>query len=422
MQLPYLTKDFPGIGGAIKQRVEDFFVQEIPLYEPVGEGEHVYCEIQKVGLTTFEAIHRIAAALDVSSWDIGYAGLKDARAISRQVLSIQGVTEDQVMALQLDRITVQWASRHTNKLRLGHLAGNRFAIKIRNVEPADVVKLQEPLKTLQIRGLPNFFGQQRFGRRGNNHLLGGALVRNDNQKVLQLLLGDARPELDDPQELKAREFFTKRENEESMHAWPRRCGLERRILARLIKTRKPNGAVRSIDQKLRRLWISALQSQIFNDVLAQRIDSFDQVLAGDLAYKHDNGACFKVEDPMAEQPRVASWEISPTGPLLGYRMSSPDGQPAVIEQSVFAAEDLKPENFRNEGIDRVKGARRPLRVQPKDVQLSSGVDEHGSHITVAFTLPAGSFATILLAELMKTRDVLPADHPDDATDEDEQAP
>src|SRR6478672_5929958 len=99
MHLPYLTKDFPGIGGVIKQRAEDFFVQEIPLYEPTGDGEHVYCEIQKVGLTTFEAIHRIAAALDVPSRDIGYAGLKDARAISRQVLSIQGTTEDAVMGL-----------------------------------------------------------------------------------------------------------------------------------------------------------------------------------------------------------------------------------------------------------------------------------------------------------------------------------
>src|SRR5205823_1969041 len=95
--LPYLTRDFPGIGGTIKQRAEDFFVQEIPLYEPSGDGEHVYCEIQKVGLTTFEAVDRIARALHVSPRDIGYAGLKDARAVSRQVLSIQGTSEQAVM-------------------------------------------------------------------------------------------------------------------------------------------------------------------------------------------------------------------------------------------------------------------------------------------------------------------------------------
>src|SRR6476660_9878128 len=90
-ELPYLT-DFAGIGGVIKQRPEDFFVQEIPLYEPSGEGEHVYAEIQKVGISTFEAIDRIARALDVSPRGIGYAGMKDAQAVTRQSLSILGTT------------------------------------------------------------------------------------------------------------------------------------------------------------------------------------------------------------------------------------------------------------------------------------------------------------------------------------------
>src|SRR4051794_24194073 len=116
MKLSHLTTDFPGIGGAIKQRAEDFFVQEIPLYEPSGEGEHVYCEIQKVGLTTFDAIDAIAKALKVNSRDIGFAGMKDARAITRQVLSIQGATEEAVMKMQIPHIAVQWAARHGNKL------------------------------------------------------------------------------------------------------------------------------------------------------------------------------------------------------------------------------------------------------------------------------------------------------------------
>src|SRR5438132_3865616 len=92
MQRPYRTSDFPGIGGALKQRPEDFFVQELPLYEPSGQGEHVYCEVQKIGMTTFEAIKRIADALHVSSRDIGYAGLKDARAITRQIFSVRATT------------------------------------------------------------------------------------------------------------------------------------------------------------------------------------------------------------------------------------------------------------------------------------------------------------------------------------------
>src|SRR5450432_2387454 len=153
MSLPYLTQDFPGVGGVIKQRPDDFFVQEIPIYEPSGEGEHVYCEIQKVGIPTFEAIDRVAEALDISTRDIGYAGLKDARAVTRQVLSIWGTTEPAVMALRVPDITVQWAARHGNKLRLGHLAGNRFAIKIRNVNPTDVVKIRPMLSVIEKRGL-----------------------------------------------------------------------------------------------------------------------------------------------------------------------------------------------------------------------------------------------------------------------------
>ena len=108
-----------------------------------------------------------------------------------------------------------------------------------------------------------------------------------------------------------------------------------------------------------------------------------------------------VQSAEAEQPRCDAFEVSPTGPLVGYRMTLPDGAALEMEQAVFAAEGLTPEDFRRTGALKVKGARRPVRVQPKDVQLAAGVDEHGGHITVAFTLPAGSFATVLLGELMK---------------------
>jgi tRNA pseudouridine13 synthase len=340
--LPFLTRDFPGIGGAIKQRPEDFFVQELPLYEPSGEGEHVYAEVQKVGITTFDAINRIASALDISSRDIGYAGMKDAHAIARQIFSIPRVTEEAVMRLQLPGMAVQWAARHGNKLRLGHLRGNRFAIRIREVNPADVVKLRPILNQLEARGVPNYFGEQRFGRRGDNADLGAALLRGEDKSLARA------------------------------------------------------------DKRLRRLWISALQSELFNQVVARRIDALDRLLEGDLACRHDSGACFTVENPADEQPRCDRFEISPTGPMLGYRMTLPAGEPLKIEQEVFAAAGLNPADFRQEGRLRVKGARRPLRFRPEDTTLSAGVDEHGPHITAAFTLPAGAFATVLLAELMKT--------------------
>src|SRR5207237_750340 len=101
------------------------------------------------------------------------------------------------MDLRLPDMTVQWAARHGNKLRLGHLAANRFAVKVRDVVPTDVVKLQPVLDLLQRRGLPNYFGEQRFGRRGDNDRLGAALLRGDDESVLKRLLGAPDARLDD---------------------------------------------------------------------------------------------------------------------------------------------------------------------------------------------------------------------------------
>lgn len=401
MQLPYLTRGIPGIGGSIKQRAEDFFVQEIPVYEPSGEGEHVFCEIQKTGLTTFDAIDRIGKALRIPSMDIGYAGLKDAHAVTRQVLSIRGATEEAVMGLKIPDLQVLWAARHGNKMRIGHLRGNRFAIRIRDVQPTDVVKIQPAVEILKTRGMPNYFGEQRFGRRGDNHLLGAALVAGDDARVMSLLLGSPRTDVDDSNTMGARKAFDRNDMALAMKLWPRSGGMERRILHRLIKTGKPGAAVKAVDEKIRRLWVSALQSELFNQVVAQRLDSLDQVMQGDLAYKHENGACFTVEDEAVEQPRAAAFEISPTGPMVGYRVSLPQDKPLEIEQQVLADHQLKPEHFRVEGRLKVKGTRRPLRVKPEDMDLSAGVDQFGPHITIAFTLPAGSFATVLLGEIMK---------------------
>ena len=398
--LPYLTPEFPGIGGTLKQRAEDFFVQEVPLYEPSGEGEHVYCEIQKVNLTTFEAVSRLAKALGVPSKSIGYAGLKDARAVSRQVFSIAGTTEERVMNLRLPDLSVRWAARHGNKLRLGHLRGNRFAIKVRDVEPTSVLRLRPAIDKLVRRGMPNYFGEQRFGRRGDNDRLGAALVRGDDAAVLALLLGGPDPARDDPRTHDARAAFDAGDLARALVLWP--GGMERNVLARLVKSGQAAAAVKSVDEKVRRLWVSALQSRMFNEVVARRIESLDRLMDGDFACKHENGACFRVADAAAEQPRCDRFEISPTGPLLGYRTDLPEaGEPLRIEREVIAASGLAPGDFRSPRLGKVRGARRPLRVRPEDVDLAAGVDEHGPHVTVAFTLPAGSFATVFLRELMK---------------------
>lgn len=401
MQLPYLTTDSPGVGGTLRNRPEDFFVQEIPAYEPSGEGEHVLCEIQKVGLSTFDAIDRIARTLKVNPREIGFAGMKDADAITRQHLTVPRVSEEALMTIQGPKLSVLSAAKHINKLRLGHLKGNRFAIKIREVEPTHVVRLRPILDRLEREGMPNYFGEQRFGRRGDNDELGAAILRGDHDVLVKLVVGTAVKDVEPSNVFEARRFFDKGDFEAAMKKWPRSSGMERRVLARFIKTGSAFKAQMLIEPKLRRLWMSALQSRVFNDVVAARIGALGKVMAGDLAYLHDRGACFTVEDVEKDQPRADAFEISATGPMLGYRMSLPGGEPMAIEQAIYDRYALTREDFKRQSHDKAKGDRRPLRVKPTDTSLASGMDEHGAHITVAFSLPAGSFATVLMGELMK---------------------
>jgi tRNA pseudouridine13 synthase len=411
-ELPYITPDLQGVGGEFKQRPEDFFVQEIPLYEPSGEGEHTYAEIEKIGLSTFDALHAISSALGVSSRDIGYAGMKDTFAVTRQWISIPRVDPAAVEALEIEGIKILGTERHTNKIRLGHLKANRFAVKIRDVMPEQVIAADKIMQVLVRRGLPNFFGQQRFGRRNNNDLLGAALVRGDDMGFLNLMLGD--PQKDDAPKLRgARQAFERKEYDTAMRLWPRTGGMERRILHRFIRTKNPGTAVRSVDEKLRRLMVSAVQSRIFNDVLAARLDTFDLPLLGDWCMKLDNGACFEVTDVPSETARAVAWEISPTGPMLGYRLSMATGPAGDIEQAVFQKYGLTAANFKSEGRLRVKGTRRAMRVRIEDLKLESGVDNFGPHITLAFSLPAGAFATTLLREVMKSDGVETEDASED---------
>lgn len=431
MDLPYFLSDFEGIGGTIKQRPEDFFVQEIPLYEPTGDGDHVMAEIEKVGISTFDACDYIARQLDIDRRGIGYAGMKDGQAVTRQILTIPLVKPEAVMAITSDRMSVKWASKHRSKIRLGHLAGNRFVVKIRNVDPTKVVLLKPQLDILSQRGVPNFFGEQRFGRRGNNDLLGAAFVRGDDKEVLRLLLGDPRPGEDKPDVLEARTLFAAGDYERAMNAWPHWARLEIRALSRLHRTQDAYQAVMAADMAIRRLWVTAMQSRIFNKILSQRISGIDQLMDGDMAIKHENGACFVVENAALEQPRADAFEISPTGPMIGRRLSVPRGKVREMEAELFRQYDVSPDDFRSNYRDRSHGDRRPFRVQLKDAQLESGVDQFGQHITVAFTLPPGAYATILLRELMKNDEppVTPSParqqdqhHQDDDSDMDEPQP
>jgi len=400
--LPFLTRDTPAVPGVVKQRREDFCVEEVPLYEPCGAGTHIYFTIEKSGLPTMEATRTVARALGVGERQIGYAGLKDARAVTRQRFSVEHVDPDRVAALDLPGIRVLDVSRHGNKLRIGHLKGNRFVIRLRQTDPDRLADVRAVLDVLTRRGLPNSFGPQRFGTRGDTWRIGRALLRQDWDACVDVLVGQPGP-ADRGGILEARQLYEAGQYKAAAEAWPWAFRMERRVCRVLAQTdgSRPR-AFRAVDKQVRRLYVSAYQSWLFNKVMAARIDELDRLWAGDLAYRHPQGAVFTVTDTAVEQPRCDAMEISPTGPLFGYRMTQPTGKAGQIEAAILDEDGFSLDDFRSPGAHRVKGARRALRVPITDVAAEAGADGHGPFIELRFFLPSGSYALSVVREICKS--------------------
>jgi tRNA pseudouridine13 synthase len=401
---PYLTKELPGMPGVIKSRPEDFIVEEIPQYLPSGQGDHTYFMIEKKGITTLELVRRLARALGRSDRDFGYAGLKDAQAVTRQVMSLEHIDQARLESLSLPPGTnakILWINRHSNKIKLGHLAGNKFRIKLRQVPPDALEITKQCLEILNQRGIPNYFGLQRFGMRGDSWILGRAILLGDFKEFCDQFCGRPSP-VDRNQSLKARELYDKGLYELSADVWPpffrdaKRCC--RTLAARPDAYFK---AFIGVDRKLVKLFLSAYQSYLFNEVLAQRIDTLDKIWTGDVPIREDNGAAFVAEDPAAEQPRADRFEISPSGPIYGYKLLMPAGEELKIEQEILDNEKITLDSFRNAKGIKLRGSRRAFRVQMLNQHVDSGRDDAGDFLSLQFDLTSGSYATAVLRELMK---------------------
>jgi tRNA pseudouridine13 synthase len=336
--LPFVTESIPAISGELKQAPEDFVVEELPAYLPSGQGEHLYLWIEKRELNTPDAARALARALSARPEDAGWAGLKDRRAITRQWLSFHCKTTPSAASLELPGIRVLEVSRHPNKLRTGHLRGNRFQLRLAGVPPEHDVHARAVLQRLAQLGLPAYFGAQRFGFQGKNVL--------------------------------------------SAYAW---------IVQGERAPQKPF---------LRKLFVSALQSALFNSWLAERIAQglFTQALAGDVMRKEDTGGLFLCDEPTTDAARIEQWEISPTGPMFGARMKSAAGSAQARESEELARWGIAHEHFAR--VERFgEGTRRPARVRPENVTLS----RDGTDLLLDFGLPRGAYATELVSELVKRR-------------------
>ncbi|MEM7621930.1 MAG: tRNA pseudouridine(13) synthase TruD [Planctomycetota bacterium] len=416
----YLSAEVRGIGGALKQRDEDFSVEELPLYNPSGDGEHVYLLVEKRGMPTIEMLNVLSKHFRVPRRAMGYAGLKDKVAVTRQVVSIHmpGRALEDVPSLEHPRIAIQWADRHENKLRRGHLAGNRFSIRVRGVKPEAVLDARRTLDVLTRRGLPDRVGEQRFGYLRNNHLVGRALFMLDFDRAARELCGMPPEGLGGveltPDQVEARTLFGQGDYAKARKQLPRMFATERQVLESLAGGETPEQALLSIDPGVLSYYLSAFQSAVFNAALDDRLanGTFDTLLPGDIAVRHTAGKTARkffaaddvllAEDTTADE--VRSIAISPTGPMWGAEMQRATGKPGDAETEALRRFGVRPEDLsRAEHLqaEMTRGTRRPYRVPLANVEVEGGIDEHGPFVRCAFDLPRGAFATTVMGEVMK---------------------
>ncbi len=401
-----------GIGGVMKAEADDFVVEEIPAYEPCGEGEHLYLFIEKRGATTSRVVEELRRTFHVGPKHVGLAGLKDRQAVTRQWFSIHDparkINDLEAAAMELPWMRVLDAVRHGNKLRRGHLLGNRFRIAVREVNVGAAPRALQTLRMLESAGAPNFFGDQRYGSRGNNHLIGRALVLGHYNETVDRLLGMTEPGDTDRVDAPARRHYHEEQFEAAIGAIGRGAAAERTALHALKRGSRGEKVLRSINVRDREFWVSAFQSAIFDDVLRERLDAGElaTLREGDVAFKHGNGSLFDVRiDDLNDElaARLDAFEISPSGPLWGPAMKLAGG--AVGEQELRALErtgvDVAAlDSFSLAWKERGLGSRRSLRMPVQNVGIEAGADERGEHITCIFDLPAGSFATVVMTRVM----------------------
>ena len=319
--LPVWPHAYPisGACGLLKRENADFKVDEIPLAQPCGEGEHVWLHIEKNGANTAWIAKKLAELAGVKEMDVGYAGMKDRNAITRQWFSIYlpRVEAPDFSQLNDDEMTVLSQTRHSKKLRRGDLLGNRFTIRLRQVE-GDPAAVEQNLQRIREQGVPNYFGEQRFGHGGGN--------------------------IESGRDMLAGKFRVKNRNKKS-------------------------------------IYLSAVRSLIFNDVVAERIQRglWGKGLSGDVM--DDAG--------------------QPTAPLWGRGRLASTAEALALEEQVAAQHADLCDGLEHAGL---KQERRALAALPANMTWEWQESPAGRDLVLTFSLPAGYYATSLIREVMQAEE------------------
>ena len=339
-----------------RQTPRDFVVEEIPLYEFSGEGEHLVLHVRKKSMSTLELISAIAKYLKIKNKDIGYASLKDKHAMTKQYISLHKKHEADLENFKIDNVKILSKTYHNNKIRIGHLKGNRFFIKLKKVNPTSAAKIDEALKNIEKYGMPNFFGYQRFGNDGDNHILGEKIAKGEkkerNPKVKKLLISAYQSHL--------------------YNLW-----LSRRLeINTLIEKFKPEELEELLNMPLDELKKLKKQKHCF------------KLISGGIIEHYPHGRLFEFNGEEEDLERFNNRDISPTGLLCGKKVRLSSDSSRVIEK-----------DFDDE--INADGARRYAWVFPEDMEGRFKQEE--AQYELNFSLPKGSYATVLIEELAKKK-------------------
>ncbi|RLI17378.1 tRNA pseudouridine(13) synthase TruD [Candidatus Bathyarchaeota archaeon] len=441
----YATRSL-GIGGAIRRFVEDFVVEEVlvngskaQVYPVKDYGEiedakkerYLLCVLIKRNWDTFRAIREIANQLNINSGRVQIAGIKDAKAVTAQHITIEDVTPKEVKKIKVGDIKVRPLGYFRSKLSSYFLLGNNFHVTIRAVNHSKTTikkRLAETLKELKtIGGVPNFFGHQRFGTtRPITHLVGKAIVQGNFKKAAMLFLAKPSP-FEHPESREAREqLHSTQDFEKALKIFPKQLHYERLMLKHLAKKPKDFvGAFRRLPPKLRQLFPQAYQAYLFNKFLSRRIACglpLNRVEAGDYIVNVERSGLpmirmYKIvgAQKLGEfNQAVKKGRMRLALPIIGFKQSTSQGVQGEIEKEILEEEGITPEQFRVSLMPEIsaKGELRTALTELRDYSLCEISRDTANPpkylVRVHFTLYRGSYATVFLREIMKPRNPIKA--------------
>jgi len=411
----YITNQ-KGIGGQIRAKYEDFYVEEIPESEPSGSGPNTWFFIEKIGRDTLDVVLDIAQELHINRKRMGFAGMKDKRAVTRQWLCVANSEVEEIEKLEdkLYKVKILKIMQNEKKLRIGQLIGNKFRLLIRDTEnpEADAKTANEVLAELTMRGVPNYYGWQRFGKkRSNTHIVGKILLENDLKRVIDAYIGNPYPE--EPEHIKeVRQLYDDGKLEEALEAMPRGMRYEKMMLKTLLQEMKKKKTydidslddnsykrvIGSLPKPLKRMFVHAYQSYLFNKAVSERAKlGIDKYIEGDIIVDNDEHLVHEFGDEIDE--RIKKFEVHPSAPLFGSKVPLAGGELGEMEQKILDDEGVKLEDFEVPKMPKLgsHGLRRAMRFKIGDA--SAKATDEG--VLVEFSIPKGCYATAVLREIMK---------------------